>query len=86
MVMEYVIDNVEIVRLVDPGNKNNVVSETMTKAEKKQLSNEMKNMLNKINHNPDHIKTYFKINSDYPSTNYSRTGTGAAVLGTSSFG
>ena len=47
--MIYIRDNVEVVRLVDPGNGNNIVSNTLTKAQKKQLSGDMKNMLKQNN-------------------------------------
>lgn len=86
IVMEYIRDNVETIKLLDPGNGSNIVSDTLTKAEKKQLSNDMKTMLDRINYNSDHIKTYFKPNSSFPCPKYNQTGAGSAVLGTSSFG
>jgi hypothetical protein len=36
-VLEYIRDNVETVRLVDPSNSNNVVSDDLTLAEKQAL-------------------------------------------------
>lgn len=65
-VLEYIKDNVESCTLVDPGNSNNKVSETLTDSEKTTLSNDMKNMLDRIEENDDNIKTYFKVNSKFP--------------------
>lgn len=66
LVLEYIRDNVESIRLKDVGNKSNILSDTLEVSHKKELSREMKNMLNKINHNPNSIKNYFPKNPSYP--------------------
>ncbi len=89
MVLEFIRDNIENVRLVDPGNSNNVVSDTMTKSQKQDFKNDVKKILDKVEWRGENLKLYFKENSKFPSTTnngYGRTGAGAATLGTNSFG
>lgn len=86
MVMEYIKDYIEIVRLVDPGNSNNVVSNTLTNEQKRQLARDMKVMLDAIDKDSDNIKLYFKVNERFPCNTYNRIGIGAATLSTTSFG
>jgi hypothetical protein len=42
------------------------VSDTLTVLEKSNLSDDMKFMIERIEENSDHIKTYFKINEKHP--------------------
>jgi len=65
-VMEYIRDNVKTIALPDPGNSNNDLADTLTDAEKTMLSNDMKNMIERIEENSDNIKLYFKINEKHP--------------------
>jgi len=65
-VLEYIRDNSKTVSLPDPGNSGNDVANTLTDAEKEKLSNDMKNMLERIAENSDNIKYYFKINPKHP--------------------
>lgn len=65
-VMEYIRDNVETVTLSDPGNTNNKVDETLSEIEKSNLSSDMKNMIDRIDENSDHIKLYFDVNDKFP--------------------
>lgn len=65
MVMEYIKDNIETIRLEDPANSNNVVSDTMTDAEKQQLSSDMEFILNQIESNEDNLKYYFPVNDEF---------------------
>jgi hypothetical protein len=69
MVMQYIMDNVESIRLVDPANSNNVVSDTMTDSEKFNLHIDMKQMLEMIELNDDNLKIYYPINKDYDEIN-----------------
>jgi len=89
MVMEYIRDKVETIKLPDPANSNNIVSDTLTNLEKKLLSNEMKTMLSNIEANSDYIKTYFPVNTNFPCENEEEKFTkkdGASILTTKSFG
>ncbi len=89
MVLEFIRDNIEHVRLVDPGNSNNVVSDTMTKSQKREFKDDVKKILDKVEWRVENLKLYFKENPKFPSTRnngYTRTGAGAATLGTNSFG
>ena len=63
--MEFIRDNIETIRLEDPANSNNIVSNTMTALEKQQLANEMRNMLSRIQQNASWLKEYFPENVKY---------------------
>jgi len=67
MVMEYIHDNIKTIRLEDPANSNNVVSDTMTDMEKQQFSSDMEFMLNQIENNAENLKSYFSINDEFYS-------------------
>lgn len=66
-VLEYIRDNVtkDTFTLKDPGNSSNDLADTLTSYEKQQLSDDMKNMLNRIEENDENIKTYFPTNSKF---------------------
>lgn len=89
-VLEYIRDNLETVQLKDPANSNNIVSNTIDVYQKQSFSNDMKNMLERIEENSDYIKTYFPINEDFPCENDDedkmKKGIGATILSTKSFG
>jgi hypothetical protein len=65
-VMEYIRDNVTTVSLPDPGNSNNEVADSMSDYEKSALSDDMRNMINRIEENSDYIKIYFPLNDKFP--------------------
>ncbi|MBL7930254.1 MAG: nucleotidyltransferase [Bacteroidia bacterium] len=65
-VMEYIRDNVKDVSLPDPGNSGNDVADTMSDADKTNLSNDMKYMIDRIEEDSDNIKLYFKVNPKHP--------------------
>lgn len=65
MVMEYIRDNIKTIRLEDPANSNNVVSDTMTNSEKNNFSYDMELMLNHIEENADNLKIYFSVNDEF---------------------
>ncbi|ATA94866.1 MULTISPECIES: nucleotidyltransferase [Capnocytophaga] len=76
-VMEYIRDNVtnDGFTLKDPGNSANNLVDTLTDNEKQQLSDDMKNMLNRIEENEENIKIYFPENSKFKEENKNRYGT-----------
>ena len=65
-VMEYIRDEVKTVSLPDPGNSSNDIADTLTDSEKKNVSDDMKWMLERIEENSDFIKTYYPINDKFP--------------------
>jgi hypothetical protein len=67
MVLEYIRDNVtkDSFALKDPGNSSNDLADTLTSYEKQQLSDDMKNMLDRIEENDDNIKIYFPENPKF---------------------
>lgn len=66
-VLEYIKDNVtnDGFTLKDPGNSSNNLADTLTDGEKQQLSNDMKNMLERIEDNDENIKAYFPENPKF---------------------
>jgi hypothetical protein len=68
MVMEYIRDNIKTIRLEDPANSNNVVSDTMTDSEKNNFSYDMELMLDHIEANADNLKIYFAVNDEFDTS------------------
>lgn len=64
--LAYIRDNIKTARLVDPGNSNNVVSDSLNGFEKTAISDTMKWMLDDIDGTESHIEHHFQINPDYP--------------------
>jgi len=65
MVLAFIRDNVKTIRLEDPANSNNVVSDTMTDSEKENLHWDIKLMLESIASSADNLKSYFPVNDDF---------------------
>lgn len=65
MTMEFIRDNVKTIRLEDPANSNNIVSDTMTDSEKENLSGDMEIMLDRIEENGNNLKIYFPVNDEF---------------------
>lgn len=68
MVMEYIRDNIKTIRLEDPANSNNVVSDTMTGSEKNDFSYDMELMLDHIEAEADNLKVYFAVNDEFDTS------------------
>lgn len=68
-VMEYIRDNVKTVSLPDPGNSNNEVADSMTDYDKSVLSDDMRNIIDRVEENSDNIKLYFPLNEKFPIDN-----------------
>lgn len=67
IVLQYIRDEVtgESFTLKDPGNGSNDLIDTLTTSERQILSDDMKNMLDRIEDNDENIKTYFPENSKF---------------------
>ena len=65
-VIEYIRDNIKTARLVDPGNSNNVVSDSLDDSQKDSISATMKWMLEDIEANDTAIERHFPKNPDHP--------------------
>lgn len=65
MVMEFIRDKVETIRLVDPANCNNIVSDTLDTFQKKELSDDMGRILDRIEDHDENIKIYFPVNDEF---------------------
>tara|TARA_R110002049_G_C9172462_1_gene562048 strand:+ start:462 stop:1424 length:963 start_codon:yes stop_codon:yes gene_type:complete len=88
-VMTYIKDNVtkDGYKLIDPGNSNNDLMDTLENWQRINLSNRLDTMINRINGNSDNIKSYFPINTDFEEEDKSSGGgygikTGAAAFST----
>lgn len=66
-VLQYIRDNatVEGFTLRDPGNSSNNLMDTLEGFERTNLSNEMKNMLERIEDNDENIEVYFPENEKF---------------------
>jgi len=65
MTLEFIRDNVLSIRLEDPANSNNIVSDTMTNAEKEVLADDIGIMLDKINEDEENLENYFLVNEEF---------------------
>ena len=65
MTMEFIRDNIKTIRLEDPANSNNIVSDTMTDSEKESLANDMEIILSRIEDNEENLKIYFPVNEEF---------------------
>jgi hypothetical protein len=61
-VLNYIAENIHLLRVVDPANTNNIISETLTYHEKISLSNYCFDMIDKIIKDKRNIIDYFPIN------------------------
>jgi hypothetical protein len=79
-VLDYIKDNVtkDGFKLIDPGNQNNNVADTLETTEKETLKNKVQNMLNNIDSNSGNIKIYFPVNSDFQDKNKYKTDGGGS--------
>jgi hypothetical protein len=66
-VLEYIKDDVVKVSfaLKDPGNSSNDLADTLTSQERQNFSDDIKNMLARIDDNDENIKTYFPENPKF---------------------
>lgn len=65
MVMEFIRDNAQSIRLIDPANSNNIVSDTMTDSEKLNLHWDMKQILEHVEQSAENLKIYYPVNDDF---------------------
>ncbi len=66
-VMEYIRDNVEKedFKLIDPGNSNNNVLDTLEDWERGNLSARMQTIINRVEENAENLKSYFPVNEEF---------------------
>lgn len=91
MVMEYIKDNIETIKLADPANGNgNVVSDTLEDYEKANIKDAITSYLDNIENDDEKLKTYFPENPDHPSEDEEEAkygvGVGASQLNNNDFG
>lgn len=65
LVMEYIRDNITTIRLEDPANSNNIVSDTMTDFDKALLASDMDSILSQIEEDEEMLKIFFPLNDQF---------------------
>lgn len=82
-VIEYLKDEVvkDSFTLIDPGNSNNDVAKTLDKNEKQWFSDDLKNILNRIDENDENIKTFFPKNEKFEEEEKTENKTNAFSYG-----
>lgn len=60
-VIEYIANNITAIRIVDPANTNNIISDCLSKTEKEQLQDFCFKMLEEISKDERNILDYFNI-------------------------
>lgn len=72
-VLEYIKDEVikEGFTLKDKGNNSNDLADTLTEIERKNLSDDMKNILDRVDENDENIKIFFPENEKFVEDNKS---------------
>ena len=65
LVMEYIRDNITTIRLEDPANSNNIVSDTMTDFDKALLASDMDSILSQIEYDEENLKIHFTVNEQF---------------------
>lgn len=80
-VMEYIKDNIteDGFKLIDPGNSNNDLMDTIESWGKTNLSNRMETIIERINSNSENIKSYFPTNKDFEDEDKSSNGSGYGI-------
>jgi hypothetical protein len=66
--MVFIADNIETIRLADPANAGNVVSATLTLAEKQLIKGRFARLIDDIDKDESKIQTYFPVNQNYAQT------------------
>lgn len=86
-VMEYIRENVakEDFKLIDPGNSNNNVIDTLEDWERGNLSARMQTIINRVEENAENLKSYFPINEKFENkdTNNSSYGIKGSTVASS---
>lgn len=63
--LEFIVDNITTIKLADPANSNNIVSDTLTNSEKELFKGKLGRMLEDIDKSHDKLTEYFTINEDH---------------------
>lgn len=82
-VIEYLKDEVvkDSFTLIDPGNSNNDVAKTLNSNEKQWFSNDLGNILDRIEDNDENIKTFFPKNEKFKDDDDAENKTNAFSYG-----
>lgn len=66
MVLEFFAKNITTIKLQDPANSGNIVSDTLVDAQKQAIQTNIESILKNIDDYEDSIKSYFPENLDFP--------------------
>lgn len=61
MALTYIRDNIERARVVDPGNSNNVISETLSRSEKSNIADKIESMIETLKRDKSKVEEIFPI-------------------------
>lgn len=64
-VLKYIADNLETVSLKDPGNSNNMVTDSLSADEKKSIVNAINALLRQVEKDESNLALYFPLNETY---------------------
>jgi hypothetical protein len=59
--VEYIRDNINNIRIVDPANTNNIISDSLSDSDKESLSTFCTKMIDEINRDSKNILDYFDV-------------------------
>lgn len=62
--MEYIRDNIEYKRVVSPDNSNNILSDSLTKNEKRKIADAFDYLIRDVKAHPSNMKKYFRLRDD----------------------
>ncbi len=63
--LAFIRDNIQSIRLIDPGNSNNIVSEMLTAMDKRKISKTFESMIASIQSRPNALLQFFPPNSEF---------------------
>lgn len=66
MTIDFIIEKIETIKLQDPANTSNIVTDTLDDNQKKNIKRNLENLLKQIEQDDENIKIYFPVNSEYP--------------------
>lgn len=90
LILDFIEKEITNIRLIDPGNSNNVVTDTLTTAQKQDIAQTVKALLQNIDADETQLKSYFPENLSFPceadTAGFGRKAGSSTVLKTQTYG
>lgn len=64
LTMEYIRDNIEYTRVTSPDNTNNILSDSLSRNEKRKVADSLDYIIRDVKEHPSHLKRYFPHRND----------------------